>query len=138
MKRGEVNPNSNEQPHAIQNHIVTARTDGSGFWSSVKKTVLITDLFLTCHHGDEMPEVFLTFDTDTWNTATDGLIYSDKGFMNTLRIALIAAGYPEDAVDELEYSEQGMQGKDFVHCMAGWKFAKAVIAQPNSVMVEAA
>jgi hypothetical protein len=54
-------------------------------------------------------EMLVFFDTNTWDVK-DGLIYNDEGFLNELRAALAEVGFN----DEIDYSEQGMQGKDFV------------------------
>jgi hypothetical protein len=56
------------------------------------------------------------FDTASWDTYTDGLIYTDKQFMTELRELLTAQGF--DASD-VSYSEQGMQGDDYVSCDVG-------------------
>jgi len=52
----------------------------------------------------------------------DGLIYTDKQFIKDLREFLDAHGLPGKDVC---YSEQGMQGDDYVSLDAGTEFYKA-------------
>ena len=52
----------------------------------------------------------------------DGLIYTDKDFIAELRMFLAQHGLPGDDVD---YSEQGMQGDDYVSLDAGEEFVRA-------------
>ena len=49
----------------------------------------------------------------------DGLIYTDKTFMNELRAELNFLGL---IGDDVTYSEQGMQGNDYVSCDVGTEF----------------
>lgn len=108
---------------------VILHTDGlRGLWSNTAKAVRITDmqLGLGTVWEDEPDDVFgefrVYFDTATWDVNTDGLIYTDSGFLNELRAFLYAHGLPGDDVC---YSEQGMQGDDYVSFDAGSKFYKA-------------
>jgi hypothetical protein len=72
-------------------------------------------------------ELCVHFNTATWDTATDGLIYTDKQFMRELKELLTVQGY--DASD-VSYSEQGMQGDTYVSCDVGECFI-------NSFMMDA-
>ena len=56
------------------------------------------------------------FNTDTWDVNKHGLIYTDKQFMQELRDTLNNAGFDASDVD---YSEQGMQGDNYVSCDVG-------------------
>ncbi len=109
---------------------VILNTDGKrGLWSDVAKAIPITDIQLgvgTIWEGDTLDEAFgelrVYFDTDTWDTSKDGLIYTDTLFLKELREFLTAHGLPGDDVC---YSEQGMQGDDYVSLDAGGAFYKA-------------
>ena len=109
---------------------VILHTDGKrGLWSNVAKAIRITDMQLgvgTIWEGETLDQAFgelrVYFDTDTWNTAEDGLIYTDHQFIKELRAFLDAHGLPGK---DVSYSEQGMQGDDYVSCDAGGKFYKA-------------
>ena len=113
---------------------VILHTDGKrGLWSDVAKAIRITDMQLgqgTIWEGDTLEEAFgelrVYFDTDTWDTSKDGLIYTDRGFMKELQEFLDAHGLPGK---DVSYSEQGMQGDDYVSCDAGGKFYAAWMAK---------
>jgi hypothetical protein len=49
------------------------------------------------------------FDTKTWDVTKHGLIYTDRQFKQELNAFLAAQG-----LCEAEYSEQGMQGDNYV------------------------
>jgi hypothetical protein len=99
---------------------VTFNTNGTGWWSNAKKAVRIVDMQLG-YESDEgdFGELRVHFDTETWNVYADGLIYTDKLFLKELRAFLTAHGL---AGADVDYSEQGMQGVDYVSCDVGEKF----------------
>ena len=72
---------------------------GDGYWTRRSRTVIITDIR---KYGD-LIEVY--FDPETWSTAHDGLIYTDRTFLRELQARCSA---------RLDYTEQGMQGEDYV------------------------
>jgi len=95
----------------------TLNTNGNGYWSNKRKAVEITGLQLS-YTNDELDfgELRVRFNTATWDTSTDGLIYTDKQFMRELKDLLDNLGF--DASD-VSYSEQGMQGDTYVSCDVG-------------------
>ena len=95
----------------------TLNTNGNGYWSNKRKAVEITGLQLA-YTNDELDfgELRVRFNTATWDTSTDGLIYTDKQFMRELKDLLDNLGF--DASD-VSYSEQGMQGDTYVSCDVG-------------------
>ena len=95
----------------------TLNTNGNGYWSNKRKAVEITHLQLA-YTNDELSfgELRVRFNTATWDTATDGLIYTDKQFMRELKELLTVQGF--DASD-VGYSEQGMQGDNYVSLDVG-------------------
>lgn len=95
----------------------TLNTGGGGYWSNTKAAVEITGLQLA-YIDDEMDfgELRVYFNTATWDTSEQGLIYTDKQFMTELKELLTAKGF--DASD-VSYSEQGMQGDTYVSCDVG-------------------
>lgn len=103
---------------------VFLNTDGGGYWSNVAKTVLVE--YISCDiQDDDFAELCVKFNTDTWDVDTDGLIYTDAQFMRELRAALVANGFSKAAANDVSYSEQGMQGNNYVSCDVGAKFIKA-------------
>lgn len=111
---------------------VIFNTAGDGLWSSVDKPVRVTGIELgpgMQFEGEDriFGELCVYFDTSTWNPDTDGLIYTDSQFISELRNFLTAQGLPAD----VDYSEQGMQGDDYVSLDAGTEFYKAWMAKFN-------
>ena len=112
---------------------VILNTNGNGLWSDVERAVRIVDMVLdvgTEYEDDKtiFGEFRVYFNTEDWDTAEDGLIYTDKGFLRELREFLDAHGLPGDDVC---YSEQGMQGDDYVSLDAGTKFYNAWMQKFN-------
>ncbi len=106
---------------------VIFNTNGNGLWSDVAKSVEVVDMQLG-YVADELDfgELRVYFNTDSWDVSKDGLIYTDSRFKQDLREFLNAHGLPGADVD---YSEQGMQGDDYVSCDIGKKFLKAWAAK---------
>lgn len=98
-------------------------TNGSGFWSDVSKDVKIVGLTLSYVNDEEdFGELKVIFDTKTWDVNTDGLIYTDRGFMEQLQELLTRLGFQGE---DVSYSEQGMQGDTYVSCDVGEDFIKS-------------
>lgn len=111
----------------------TLNTSGDGYWSDVAKAVDVTGLEIGYVNEDrEFGELRVYFNTDTWDVEVDGLIYTDKQFYVELQAFIKQQGL----VVDLCYSEQGMQGDDYVSLdvgadfIASWvdKFGEASIA----------
>lgn len=102
---------------------VIFNTAGNGYWSGEERAVQITDMRLG-YVSDELDfgELRVYFDTKTWDVNEHGLIYTDSLFKKQLREFLDRHGLPGSDVD---YSEQGMQGDDYVSLDIGKKFLKA-------------
>ena len=99
------------------NHILS--TAGDGLWSGVARSVKVTHIEVP-YVNDERTfgELRVYFDTDTWNIHRDGLIYTDGQFLDELRGALADEGL----MGTVDYSEQGMQGEDYVSLDVGENF----------------
>jgi len=97
-------------------------TDGSGYWTEVAKSVQLTGLALPYINDErDFGELKVYFSTRSWDVRKDGLIYTDKRFIKELREFLKAQGLSED----VDYSEQGMQGTDYVSLDVGPAFIKS-------------
>jgi len=92
-------------------------TAGDGYWSNVAKAVEIVGLSLG-YVNDELDfgELCVVFNTKTWDVNKDGLIYTDTLFEAELCALLTGLGF--DA-SEVSYSEQGMQGDNYVSLDVG-------------------
>lgn len=105
----------------------TIKTGGNGLWSSVDRNVKVKGIVL--HRWlapDEIGigdcELRVVFDMNSWRVNRDGLIYTDKNFMVDLRKNFDSIGVPGREVD---YTEQGRQGNNYVSCSIGKKFFTA-------------
>ena len=98
------------------------RTSGVGLWSSIEKDVYITNIsWIYKQHNDEyLLDIF--FD-DSWNIEEDGLIYTDGTFIINLKQQLLSLResekIPELPYEKLSYTEQGMQGREYVSMILG-------------------
>jgi len=91
---------------------VTFNTNGRGYWSNKAKPVRITDMKVTYINDEgDFGELRVYFNTQDWDVNVDGLIYTDKQFMQECKAFLAAQGLPSK---DISYSEQGMQGNNYV------------------------
>ena len=122
----------NDADNDTRDSIATLHTNGTGFWSIANKAVRITELRVSyVNEEHNFGELCVDFNTDDWNVASEGLIYTDSLFMQELQQMLTAHGY---AGDDVEYSEQGMQGESFVSCDVGEQFIASYKAKHADVI----
>jgi hypothetical protein len=110
-----------------QKVIGTCKTDGSGIWTAVRASVRIVSIDIAYLDDDSLiastfGELRAYFPTEDWDCDNDGLIYTDKGWMLEFRQLLMKKGFSTRAVEAIEYSEQGMQGIDYVSMDIGDPF----------------
>jgi hypothetical protein len=110
---------------------LTLNTNGNGYWSRTAKAVEIVDIRVTYVNDErDFGELRVYFNTATWDVNTMGLIYTDKQFMRELNAFLV-----EQGLASVSYSEQGMQGDNFVSCdIVGAKFLQLWEAKFNTVL----
>lgn len=107
-------------------------TDGCGYWSSVAKDVKVTGMNLAYINNElDFGELRVYFDTKSWDVDTDGLIYTDREFEYQLKDLLTNMGF--DGSDVC-YSEQGMQGDNYVSLDVGKKFITSYTTDMSSVL----
>lgn len=98
---------------------VIFNTCGDGYWSNVAKAVTIVDMQLGYVNDEgDFGELRVYFNS-SWNVNDHGLIYTDSQFEQELQDFLNEHGI--DGSD-VEYSEQGMQGDNYVSLDVGKKF----------------
>jgi hypothetical protein len=98
---------------------VIFNTNGRGYWSNKAKAVEIVDMQLGYVAEDrDYGELRVYFNTETWDVETDGLIYTDRQFKIDLQKFITEQGL----VVDLCYSEQGMQGRNYVSFDIGRDF----------------
>lgn len=101
------------------------KTSGDGYWSVKVKTVRITcvELAYVSEEGN-WGELRAYFDPAEWDVENDGLIYTDSAWMNSFRSCMSTLGFSDTAIDDISYSEQGMQEVDYVSMDVGEQFIK--------------
>ena len=101
----------------------TLHTNGGGYWSTKATAIDVTRLDLQyCTAERDFGELCVYFTSASWDTATDGLIYTDKLFMQELREYLVSLGFTRAEANSVSYSEQGMQTDEYVSCDVGAEF----------------
>ena len=109
---------------------IILNTDGKGLWSQVARSVVVNHISLsisTIEDDDKrnmFGELCVYFEESSWYVDNDGLIYTDKLFLDELQTFLKSQGFTEKAIDGVSYSEQGMQGDDYVSLDADDLFCK--------------
>jgi hypothetical protein len=107
-------------------------TSGDGLWSTYKTNVKCINMNVgwqgkvnDVYDGlVDFGELQVAFDTDSWNPNKVGLIYTDTGWLSGFRKYLQTLGFSLKAVWDVDYSEQGMQGEDYVSLDVGKFFLK--------------
>jgi len=104
---------------------INANTNGKGYWSEEQRLVTIIRLEIGYSSLKYYPEEPFQgelrayfepsgFNLGSWNCAGHGLIYTDKLWMREFKAGLRDIGLSIKAVQDVSYSEQGMQGDDYV------------------------
>jgi hypothetical protein len=101
----------------------TFNTCGDGHWSDKQKDVFVESISMyistETDDGDFYDgDLAVNYTEATWDNAVDGLIYTDSLFLQQVQQFLIDAGFNADAVNDITYSEQGMQDDERVSCDA--------------------
>lgn len=104
----------------------TIETSGKGLWSREKRKVKVTDVSI----GEGgMHEVRVYFSKKSWDPDEHGLIYTDPLFIKQLRKHLIQNGVPKKVAADLDYTEQGMQGDNYVSLEYGDRTEKFLLSK---------
>jgi len=98
-------------------------TCGDGYWSDKQKDVFVTSIGMyistETDDGDFYDgDLAVNYTEATWDNNVDGLIYTDSLFLQQVKQFLIDNGFNADAVNDINYSEQGMQDDERVSCDA--------------------
>ncbi len=93
-------------------------TGGDGWWSRAKRTTRIKKVEVYRDGRETFLKVYP--DRKTWRGEDHGLIYTDSKWLRGLRSALGRAGYHSPS--KVYYTEQGMQGRDYVHLIVGHRW----------------
>lgn len=86
-------------------------TNGKGLWSSKIAKVKCTKIDVGYYDKENLiGQINVYFDTSTWDVETDGVIYTDKNWLKEFKEFLRS----KNISDEVDYSEYGMQGENYV------------------------
>lgn len=100
-------------------------TNGKGMWSQFEKTVTVLRVALINDYEDgDLGELCAYFDTRTWDVSENGLIYTDPRWIGEFRALMRSLGFTSQACDDITYSEQGMQGNNYVSMDVGEEFMR--------------
>jgi hypothetical protein len=93
---------------------VVCSTNGKGYWSNVAQAVNVTGATVS-YVNDEGDFGELRVYFNNWDTNKLGLIYTDKQFMREFKAVLATKlGFTDTQLKNVCYSEQGMQGDNYV------------------------
>lgn len=103
-------------------------TNGLGLWTNFEQTVWVTRVQLAYVNDEndfgDFGELRAYFDTKTWSVNETGLIYTDPLWIDEFRGLMRSLGFTRKACEDISYSEQGMQGDDFVSMDVGEDFMR--------------
>lgn len=111
------------------------QTSGNGCWSSEMKKVKMRNAQARFVFGwDESPfgELKVYFYRSSWKTEKHGLIYTDGLWIKEFQKFLAKKGFSKKACKDVNYSEQGMQGDNYVSLDIGSDFYKEWTAKKYS------
>jgi hypothetical protein len=112
---------------------IILNTNGKGLWSSKSKSVIVIGLdCIISKMEDEdgmFGELMVRFDTASWDTDKDGLIYTDDLFLKQLHEFLLTQGFTKETATDVSYSEQGMQGDEYVSLDVSSEFCQEWLAK---------
>ena len=102
-------------------------TAGTGLWSSSVAAVQVLRVELAYVNDEcDFGELRAYFNTQDWDVENDGLIYTDEIWINEFRALMRSLGFTRNAVNDITYSEQGMQGSNYVSMDVGEDFMREV------------
>lgn len=102
-------------------------TAGNGLWSDEERAVKVRAakarfIFDPSEVSGTWGELRVYFDRSTWRPDRHGLIYTDKRWLREFREILAKKGFSKKACSDVDYSEQGMQGNNYVSMDIGNAF----------------
>jgi hypothetical protein len=101
------------------------RTDGRGHWSATEKFVTVNRVRVAYLDDDgNFGELRAYFDPQEWDRVNDGLIYTDRAWMSSFLSCMATLGFSVQALADIDYSEAGMQGDNYVSMDVGGDFIR--------------
>ena len=104
------------------------QTGGDGLWSTRSTIVEVTNITIKWE-GSSQVEINASFDPNTWDVERDGLIYTDNMFLEGIRRKISDLCGNNTIID---YTEQGMQGEDYVSLECNDRYPMMVLLNPTA------
>jgi hypothetical protein len=105
-------------------------------WSQIIVSNEIYNIFIFVPFSDEV--IFLnevkissSINGNANSSKLDGLVYNDELWIKNFRAYLVSLGFTKVASKDVDYSEQGMQGDDYISLDIGTKFIKNFLKHKN-------
>lgn len=99
------------------------KTDGKGLYSKSVKTIQIIEIKINYIDDNEpFGELLAKLNKKDWNYEKDNVPYTDETWLETFKKGMIKIGFSEQAVNDISYSEAGMQHNDCVSMDVGKDF----------------
>lgn len=123
---------SEEEQHTVSlpNFKTTLNTHGNGWWSCEKRKITHSKAAINYYGNDNdlskltYAELRVFFSKKDWDVKKHGLIYTDRAWLRELKAYLKSVGFTNKAANDVDYSEQGMQGDNYVSLDIGKPFLK--------------
>ncbi len=115
-----------------------AKTAGNGLWSrDIRKVVHSKaelclwddqlDDYVNRNHPIKFAELRVYFPKKNWDVTKHGLIYTDRQWIKDFRASLKELGFSDSSVKKVDYTEQGMQGDNYVSLDVDSAFIKRAL-----------
>lgn len=103
-------------------------TNGEGYWSDQTRPVHHTYMKIPYMNDEgDFGELRVFFKTKSWDTHKHGLIYTDPQWIHEFHNEIVKMGFSRAAATNADYSEQGMQGYDYVSLDIGATFYEEML-----------
>lgn len=121
----------------IKQFKATASTAGNGLWSYESRKITHSRAEL-CLWGDQIydyinrnqqikfAELRVYFPKKNWDVKKHGLIYTDRQWIKEFKKSLVKVGFSQKSVSPIYYTEQGMQGDNYVSIYVTSAFIKQI------------
>lgn len=108
--------------------IGVCKTNGRGYWSGIVTDVQIQAIEVAWYNKDcTFGELRVYFDPAEWDITKNGLIYTDPQWEQDFKQLLQTIGFSEEAANDVNYSEQGMQNIKYVSLDIGLPFLREAL-----------
>jgi len=118
---------------SLPNFKTILNTYGNGLWSREEHKITHSKAVINFYSDNsdlsklEYAELRVFFPKKNWDIEKHGLIYTDRAWLRELKAYLRGVGFSKKAANSVDYSEQGMQGDNYVSLDIGKPFLKEAV-----------